>query len=435
MAFSFSPLGPFFINIPVHATNHKRNSPIRNEETTPINASSTEVLEDIPPSGGYGWVCAFCVILVNVHTWGISSTWGVILDYFLSNSTFPNGTHLNYAFMGGLSIATSLFLGLVVMKTYKTIGTTTTLLLSTLLNSGVPFAASDKIWHLHFTQVVVNGFGLGFVYLTAMSVLLQRFSSRRSFAVGLAATGSGIGGLAYNPGVGHIIQTLGFRETYRMLSYCNLVADLVSALLLKDRKQSQSRRVPRTFDYRSISQIDSLLLGFWGVTTEIGYITYDTCFLTMPHPSALLHNGTRSVAGASLSLGLIIGRPIVGYPSGSFGRITNPMLMTGLCGTYALLLAFAILVGTVYGTFWGPMTPSDDGGGRSQSSTIHICANLPYALYVGSIIPGALSLWVLRVWKLYDIEKTSKEVCNNMSAFPSYFAWIRPRKLFLTGCE
>ncbi|KAF5863500.1 hypothetical protein ETB97_010001 [Aspergillus alliaceus] len=194
-----------------------------------------------------------------------------------------------------------------------------------------------------------------------MSVLLQRFSSRRSFAVSLAATGSGIGGLAYNPGVGHIIQMLGFRETYRMLSYCNLVADLVSALLLKDRKQSQSRRVPRTFDYRSISQIDSLLLGFWGITTEIGYITYDTCFLTMPHPSALLHNGARSVAGASLSLGLIIGRPIIPVK------------------TYALLLAFAILVGTVYGTFWGPMTPSDDGGGRSQSSTIHICANLPYA--------------------------------------------------------
>jgi hypothetical protein len=29
--------------------------------------------EDVPPNGGYGWVCVGCVFLINAHTWGINS--------------------------------------------------------------------------------------------------------------------------------------------------------------------------------------------------------------------------------------------------------------------------------------------------------------------------------------------------------------------------
>lgn len=28
---------------------------------------------DIPPDGGYGWVCVACVFMVNAHTWGLNS--------------------------------------------------------------------------------------------------------------------------------------------------------------------------------------------------------------------------------------------------------------------------------------------------------------------------------------------------------------------------
>lgn len=29
--------------------------------------------EDVPPNGGYGWVCTACVFLMNAHTWGLNS--------------------------------------------------------------------------------------------------------------------------------------------------------------------------------------------------------------------------------------------------------------------------------------------------------------------------------------------------------------------------
>jgi len=29
--------------------------------------------EDVPPNGGYGWICAACVFFINAHTWGVNS--------------------------------------------------------------------------------------------------------------------------------------------------------------------------------------------------------------------------------------------------------------------------------------------------------------------------------------------------------------------------
>lgn len=39
--------------------------------TDPLPNMAT--LEDIPPDGGYGWVCTLCVFLINAHTWGVNS--------------------------------------------------------------------------------------------------------------------------------------------------------------------------------------------------------------------------------------------------------------------------------------------------------------------------------------------------------------------------
>jgi hypothetical protein len=29
--------------------------------------------EDVPPNGGFGWVCVVCLHLINGHTWGLNS--------------------------------------------------------------------------------------------------------------------------------------------------------------------------------------------------------------------------------------------------------------------------------------------------------------------------------------------------------------------------
>lgn len=48
---------------------------IESEKTAqnPGESLQTEISEDVPPDGGYGWVCVVCVFLINAHTWGVNS--------------------------------------------------------------------------------------------------------------------------------------------------------------------------------------------------------------------------------------------------------------------------------------------------------------------------------------------------------------------------
>lgn len=85
-------------------------SPIARSQDFELGSAQVNVTErlDVPLDGGYGWMCSICVFLINAHTWGVNSAWGGFLAHFLTNSTFPNSTQLQYALIGGLSISQAL---------------------------------------------------------------------------------------------------------------------------------------------------------------------------------------------------------------------------------------------------------------------------------------------------------------------------------------
>ncbi|RAK96974.1 MFS general substrate transporter [Aspergillus ibericus CBS 121593] len=442
------------------------------EDASPENAPIVTTFEDIPPNGGYGWVCTFCVFMINVHTWGVNSAWGVILNYYLSHATFPSANHLEFAIIGGLSISQCLLIGPVVTKANDTMGTTITLLTGTALIFTALFTASyaTQVWHLFLTQGICFGTGMGFTYLTATAILPKWFSTKRSFSSGLAASGAGLGGLAYNLVAGRVIETLGVHTTYRILAFCALVSNLLSSLLLKDRPHSHPHPAPRTLlNHRDLTHLEIILVSIWGISTDLGYIAL---IYSLPNYASsiglTLQEG--SVAGALLNLGLALGRPLIGYISDAYGRITIPMTMTALCAllclviwipahSYPLLLLFALCAGMVCGTFWSTIAPvlTDVVGLSRLPSTFGlICLTLvapstvaeAIALsmvgrsgYLGAqvyiacmFVLGALCLGVLRSWRFYEMErKAAGEAEGVGEEFPGYFQWMRVRKLFLVG--
>ncbi|KAJ5924304.1 MFS general substrate transporter [Penicillium verhagenii] len=449
--------------------------PDQRKEPTELNLQNIETspLEDTPPNGGHGWICTFCVFMIIVHTWGINSAWGVILDHFLTNSTFPNATRIDYAFIGGLSISQALLIGPLVHKAQSIIGVKIPLLLGTVLVSGSMLGASyaTEIWHLFLTQGICFGFGMGLLYIPSMSVLPHWFSSRRSLAMGIAASGAGIGGILYNLATSYIIEHLGWRTAYKILAACALGANLVSSLLLKTRK-TQSIQQTQTIVLDDLKRPEVLFVIFWGMTTEFGYIAL---FYSLPNyaTSIGLTANQGSVAGAMLNVGMTIARPLVGYISDKFGRITVPALLTAFCSvvclaiwipakSYAVLLVFALLSGMVCGTFWATITPvlaEVVGLGRMSRTFAITCLALvipttvaePVALslvqqsgylhtqiFVGCMfLLGSWGLWTLRCWKCFDIER---KACyerglgaGRSSTFLGFINWIGFEKIFMTG--
>lgn len=378
---------------------------------------------------------------LSVDTWGVNAAWGVFLAYFRTQETFPNATQLQYALIGGLSISQSLMAAPLVAIMNERLGTRPTLLIGTALISASMLASSfaTQVWHLFLAQGACFGWGMGMVYITASSVLPQWFQRKRSLALGIASSGAGVGGLAYNLGVGAGLESLGWRSTYRVLAISTLVVNTACSLLLKDRNKFVLP-TSRAFNLREFTQIETWLITIWGVLTELGYIT-----LLYSLPSYALSIGLTaqqgSITGAALNLGLALGRPGIGYASDKWGRINVATVCTALCGTfvlalwvpansYAILLVFAIASGAVTGTFWScvvPVTAEVVGIRRLPSVFGMICLPLvipttfaePIALqlvsaegylssqvFVGCMfLGGAASVWILRSWKIAEEEK------------------------------
>lgn len=399
-----------------------------------------------------------------------NQAWSIFLAQYLAHSTFPGASRLSYALIGGLSISQALLSTPLVNLFFARFGTRPTLLLGTLLVFAALLGASyaSAIWHLFLSQGVAFGWGMGFLYIPASTILPRWFSTRRSLAVGLATSGAGLGGLAYNLAAGHLVETVGLQWTYRVLALCSLGANLLSSLLLRDRPRAVSGRSAekvKAFDFRELGRVEVVLVGFWGTVTELGYITL---LYSLPSYAAAKGLSTRqgSLVSALLNLGLGVGRPLIGYYSDAFGRINVATAMTALCGLLCLglwipadsfpaLLAFALLAGTVCGTFWGtmgPVTAEVVGLQRLNASfgviflalvwpttfaepialrLVDTSGYLSAKIFVGVMfLLGAGSVWLLRSWKVTQIErKRAVEAgCEEGIGF-----WFSPRKLFVGG--
>ena len=56
---------------------------VDNVDVEQPSTSQTEKPKDIPPEGGYGWVCVICVTLINAHTWGVNAVRPLIMKSFI----------------------------------------------------------------------------------------------------------------------------------------------------------------------------------------------------------------------------------------------------------------------------------------------------------------------------------------------------------------
>jgi MFS family permease len=431
---------------------------------TPVPSNAVSV-EDVPPEGLHGWICAFCVFLINANTWGVNSAWAIFLARYLADSTFPGASQLEYALIGGLSISQSLLVSPLVAISNRKLGSKPTLLIGAVLVAVAWLGASfaTRIWHLFLTIGCCFGYGMGFLYITAAAILPQWFLRHRSLAVGLASSGAGIGGLAYNLGAGAAVESLGIQWTYRVLSICSLLCNVACSLVLKDRNK-QVKPSLRSFDHKELSRVEVILVIGWGFLTELGYIVL---LYSLPHYALSIGLTARqgSIVGAMLSLGLGVGRPFIGYFSDSWGRINMAGLMTALCGilciaiwlpakSFGVLVTFALLAGPVCGIFWATVTAvtAEVVGLKRLPSTFGIiCMALvlpttfaePLGLeivsaagfatsqgFVGAVfLLAAVCVWLLRSWKIVELDMKSQREAG-YAVNQQKWEWLMPAKLF-----
>ncbi|KAH9865393.1 hypothetical protein J1614_008976 [Plenodomus biglobosus] len=409
---------------------------ISTEKSSTGNGAVQGKLKDVPPNGGYGW---------QRHTWGLNSAYAVFLAYYLANNVFPGATPLHYAFIGGLSISQALIVSPLATLTTRVFGTRTTLLIGVVLETVSFIGASftSQIWHLFLSQGVCFGWGMGFIFVGSVGIAAQWFTTHRSLANGICAAGSGLGGLVYSLAAQAMIKNIGLPWTFRILAILAFVVNTGCALLIKDRNE-QIGSSQLSCDYRLFKRMEFLGLMIFGILSMLGYVVL---LFSLPNYARTIGLTAQqgSTVGAILNLGQAIGRPPIGYFSDNVGRLNMASSMTFLSGlfclviwvfanSYEVLLFFALLSGTVAGTFWATCAPvtTEVIGLVDLPSALNITwlvLVLPTTFseaigleivafnggsYTGAIlftgfmyVAAAVLLWLVRTWKIGELEEVA----------------------------
>jgi len=256
--------------------------------------------------------------------------------------------------------------------------------------------------------------------------------------------------------------------------------NVVCSLILRERAPlAAARATRRPFNFHDFLRTQVILVLIWGLFTEFGYVAL---WYNLPsYATSIGLNPTQgSVVQALLSVGLGVGRPIVGYYSDKVGRINMALGTTLMCAVlclalwiparnYAGLVVFAATAGVVAGTFWSTVNPVlAEVVGIAEAGSVFgsICFALvlpttfggaialelvqgtgmnqflPSQIFVGFMfIAGSLALIFLRSWKIYEVEM--KAEAERLSVMPPEAArnaalagvrsslWFAPKRMFM----
>jgi MFS family permease len=127
------------------------------------------------------------------------------------------------------------------------------------------------MWHLILSQGVAFGLGMGFLFVASVGIPAQWFTKRRSLANGVAAGGSGLGGLIYSLGTLAMIESIGLSWTFRVLAVLVFIVNGVCILLIRDRN-AQLRAVHLAFHMDLFKQMEYWLLLSWAFFSLLSYV-------------------------------------------------------------------------------------------------------------------------------------------------------------------
>ena len=128
-----------------------------------------------------------------------------------------------------------------------------------------------QYWQTMLAQGVVVGIGNGCLFVPSVAIIPQYFTSKKSLANGIAASGASFGGIAYPIMLYRLIHDVGFPWATRIIGFTCLATLLFSVSVMKPQYLPKQKRKmmdlgafkewPYTFF--SIS-LFFLFLGFYG---------------------------------------------------------------------------------------------------------------------------------------------------------------------------
>ena len=291
------------------------------------------------PDGGYGWTVVFACSVVTFMINGWSGSWGVLQTALLQ--TYPSqGSTSTLSFVGSLSIASCVALGLASIRLSQLIGARHSMLLGVLM-MGVAILLSsftlNNIGGLFVTAGVTFGIGSSLTYAMSNSLPVQWFSSRLGLANGLVKLGGGIGATIMAVVLQALIDRVGIPWALRIFGFCTLATGIPAALLIREHAPPNRGRIVDLSLFKNVPFTFLFAAGAIG-TFALFVPPY---FLPLFAHSIGLSASTGAGIVAGFNACTAIGRLGAGFACDKFGS-TNMLLLTMALNAVSMLAIWPV---------------------------------------------------------------------------------------------
>lgn len=190
-----------------------------------------------PPNGGMlAWMQVLGAFFLNFNTWGIVNSYGVFQSYY-STGLLASSSESAISWIGSIQAFLMLVIAVLCGRALDAGYFYTDILIGTFLEVFGTMMTSicKEYWQVFLAQGVVVGIGAGMVFIPGVAIVGTYFSTRRATAIGLAATGSCIGGIVYPIALRRLIVNIGFGWAVRVMGFMMLATLIIAITVMKPR--------------------------------------------------------------------------------------------------------------------------------------------------------------------------------------------------------
>lgn len=316
------------------------------------------------PDGGYGWTVVFACSVVTFMINGWSGSWGVLQTALFQAYPEQEST-TSLSFVGSVSIALCVGLGLACVRLSQLIGARYSMLLGVLtMGFGSLFSSFtvNTLGGLFVTAGISFGLGSSLTYTMSNTLPVQWFNSKLGTANGLVKLGGGLGATTMAIVIQALIDKVGIPWTLRIFGFVSLVTGIPAALLVRERVPSNTNSFVDLSLFKSMPFCCLFLAGAVGTFA----LFVPPFFLPLFAHSIGLSASTGARIVAAFNACTAIGRFAAGFACDRFGS-TNMILLTmalnaismlaiwPVSDTIGPLIVFAAMNGIANGAFFVTM--------------------------------------------------------------------------------
>ncbi|KAF2457566.1 major facilitator superfamily domain-containing protein [Lineolata rhizophorae] len=244
---------------------------------TEDKTTSVSNVAAIPDGGLSSWLQVLGSFFLFFNSWGITNTYGVYQTYYQSY-LLRNNSPSSIAWIGSVQAFLLLFVGTLAGPMYDAGYLRIIMAVGSFLIvfGHMMLSLCEEYWEVLLAQAFCIGLGPGLLVVPSVAILSTYFRKKLAFSIGIAATGSSLGGVLYPIMLSRLISETGFPWAVRIIGFVCLATLLIPNAVIKMRVVPETMR--SLIDWSAFRDVPFLLftlasfIGFMGLYMPFVYV-------------------------------------------------------------------------------------------------------------------------------------------------------------------